>query len=191
MPLGTILATGWASGLNLYGTALILGLAGRMDWADTPSELQEPWVLAVLGALYALEFVVDKVPLLDSAWDAIHTVVRPVGGGLLGVALAADAGSSEALAAVLGGGLSLTAHGAKASARAAINTSPEPFSNVLASLAEDGVVAAMVTLALAAPVVAGVLAVVFAVASVAVTWVLVRAVRTLVRRWRARRQGVP
>ena len=191
MPLGTILATGWASGLNVYGTALILGVAGRLDWAETPPELQETWVLAVLATLYALEFVVDKVPLLDSAWDAIHTVVRPVGGGLLGVALAHDADSSEALAAVLGGSLSLAGHAAKASARAAINTSPEPFSNVIASLAEDGIVAAMVTLALAAPAVAGVLAVVFGLASVAVAWVLVRAVRRLVRRWRARRRGVP
>ena len=188
MPFGELAATGWASGLNLYGTALLLGLVGRLEWADTPEELQRPWVLVVLGVLYALEFVVDKVPWLDSAWDAVHTVVRPLGGALLGVALAHEAGSSEPLAAVLSGGFSLTAHGAKASTRAAINTSPEPFSNVVASLTEDGIVAAMVTLALVSPVVAGVVAVVLALVSIAITWLLVRSVRALVRRWRSRRR---
>ena len=187
MPFGTLAATGWASGLNLYGTALLLGLAGRFGWADTPPELQETWVLVVLGALYALEFVVDKIPWLDSAWDAVHTVIRPIGGGVLGVMLAHDAGSSEPLAAVLGGSFALSAHSAKASTRAAINTSPEPVSNTIASVTEDGIVAGMVTLAFAAPVLAGVIAVVFALASVVVTWVLIRSVRAVARRWRARR----
>lgn len=181
------MATGWASGLSLYGTAFLLGLAGRLGWADTPPELQETWVLVAAGVLYVLELVVDKVAWADSAWDAVHTVVRPIGGGLLGVLFAHDAGSSEAVAALLGGGFSLSAHGAKASTRAAVNTSPEPVSNVVVSVAEDGVVAAMVALALAFPAVAGVVAVVFAVTSVAVTWVLIRFVRKLLRRWRARR----
>ncbi len=195
MPFGMIAASGWASGLNLYGTALILGLAGRLGWAETPGELQHTWVLALLGVLYAVEFVVDKVPWLDSAWDAVHTVIRPVGGALLGVALAADAGSSEALAGVLGGGFALTAHGAKATTRATVNTSPEPFSNVALSLGEDGVVAGLMALALAYPLAAGIVAVVLAVASVAVSWVFVRAIRRLRRRWqerwaRRRRGGV-
>jgi len=182
-----IAATGWASGLNVYGTALLLGLAGRLDWADTPEQLQHPWVLAGLGVLYAVEFVVDKVPWLDSAWDVVHTAVRPIGGALLAAAFAQDAGSSEALAALLGGGFSLSAHSAKASTRAAINTSPEPFSNVLASLLEDGIVAAMVTLALVSPLVAGITAALLAVASVAVTYMLVKAVQALRARWRSRR----
>ena len=189
MPFGTIAAAGWASGLNLYGTALLLGLAGRFDWADTPEELQRPWVLGVLAVLYAVEFVVDKVPWLDSVWDAVHTVIRPIGGALLGVSLVGDAGSSEALAALLGGGFSLSAHSAKASTRAAINTSPEPVTNVAASFAEDGIVAGMVTLALVSPAVAGVVAVILAVLSLVVTWVLVRAVRKVVARWRERRRG--
>ncbi len=191
MPFGTIAAAGWASGLNLYGTALLLGLAGRFDWADTPEELQRPWVLGVLAVLYAVEFVVDKVPWLDSVWDAVHTVIRPIGGALLGVSLVGDAGSSEALAALLGGGFSLSAHSAKASTRAAINTSPEPVTNVAASFAEDGIVAGMVTLALVSPAVAGVVAVVLAVLSLVVTWLLVRAVRKLVARWRERRRSDP
>ena len=100
---------------------------------------------------------------------------------------AADAGSPEVIAALLGGGFSLTAHGAKASTRALANTSPEPVSNISLSLAEDGVVAAMVALALAYPLIAGVVATVFAIGSVAVTWILFRTVRKLRRRWQERR----
>lgn len=187
MPFGTIAASGWASGLNLYATALILGLAGRFGWAETPPQLQHTWVLAVLGVLYLLEFVVDKVPWADSAWDTVHTVIRPVGGALLGMALAHEAGSPELAAALVGGGFSLTAHGAKASTRAAVNVSPEPVSNIVLSVSEDGVVAGMVALALAYPVVAGVVATVFAVLSVAVAWLLIRFVRRARARWRERR----
>jgi hypothetical protein len=187
MLFGTIAAAGWASGLNLYATALLLGLAGRFGWAETPAQLQEPWVLVALGVLYAVEFVVDKVPWADSAWDAVHTVVRPIGGALLGAMLAHEAGDPEVIAALLGGGFSLTAHGAKASTRAAANTSPEPVSNAVLSVAEDGIVAGMVALALAYPVVAGAVAVVLAITSIAVTWVLVRFVRKARARWRARR----
>lgn len=179
VPFGTILAAGWTSGLNLYGTALLLGLAGRLGWADTPPQLQHGWVLAVLGGLYAVEFVADKVPFLDSAWDAVHTVIRPIGGGLLGVALAGDAGASELLGALAGGGLAMTAQAARTTTRAAVNTSPEPFSNVAVSFLEDGVVAGVVALALAAPVVAGVLAVILAVASILLAASLVRAARRL------------
>lgn len=187
MLFGTIAASGWASGLNLYGTALLLGLAGRFGWAETPPQLQHTWVLVVLGILYALEFVVDKIPWADSAWDAVHTVVRPIGGALLGAMFAHEAGDPEVIAALLGGGFSLTAHGAKASTRAAANTSPEPVSNAVLSVAEDGIVAGMVALALAFPAVAGVVAVIFAITSTAVTWVLIRFVRRARARWRERR----
>jgi hypothetical protein len=186
VPFGEIAASGWASGLNLYGTALLLGLAGRLGWADTPEPLQSTAFLVVAALLYVVEFVVDKVPWADSAWDAVHTVVRPIGGALLGVALAHDAGSSEVLAALTSGGFSLTAHSAKATTRAMANTSPEPFSNIALSFAEDGIAAAMVALALAYPVIAGAVAVVAAIASVIVVWVLWRAVLRLRERWRAR-----
>ncbi|MGN6693504.1 MAG: DUF4126 domain-containing protein [Aquihabitans sp.] len=193
MPFGTIMASGWASGLNLYGTVLLLGLAGRFGWADVPSGLQETWVLVAAGVLYVLEFVVDKIPWADSAWDSVHTVIRPIGGGLLGAMFAAEGGDSEVVAALLGGGFSLTAHGAKASTRAMANTSPEPVSNIALSVAEDGVVAGMVALALAFPIVAGVVATVFAIGSIAVTWILFRTVRRAWRRiraWWTRRQAV-
>jgi hypothetical protein len=186
--LGTILASGWASGLNLYGTALLIGLAGRFEWADTPEALQRPEVLATLFALFLVEFVVDKVPWLDSTWDAIHLAIRPLGGALLTGMMAADAGSNEVLVAMVGGTFALTAHGAKSSTRALANTSPEPVSNTALSLGEDGMVAAMVALALAYPVVAGVLAVLLAAACVVVTWVVFRMVRRTRARWRDRRR---
>jgi hypothetical protein len=189
MPFGTIAASGWASGLNLYGTALILGLAGRLGWADTPDQLQSTWFLVLVGVLYAVEFVVDKVPWLDSAWDAVHTVVRPVGGALLGVALAHDAGSSEVLAGLVSGGFSLTAHGAKASTRATANLSPEPVSNVVLSLGEDGVVAGLMVLALAYPAVAGVVTVVLVLTSLGVIYAFAKALTRLRRRWRERRSA--
>ncbi len=189
MPFGMIAAAGWTSGLNLYGTALFLGIAGRAGWADTPEPLQRSWVLGVLAALYLLEFVVDKVPWLDSIWDAVHTFIRPVGGALLGVSLAQDAGSSELLAGLVGGTFSLSAHGAKATTRATVNTSPEPVSNIALSLGEDGVVATLLALAVAYPAVAGGIAVVLAVLSAAVTWMLVRSIRRVRRRWRVRRAG--
>lgn len=187
MPIGTIMASGWASGLNLYGTVLLLGLAGRFGWADTPPELQHTWVLVAAGVLYLVEFVVDKVPWADSLWDSVHTVIRPIGGGIIGAMFAAEAGDPEVVAALLSGGFSLTAHGAKASTRAMANTSPEPVSNISLSLAEDGVVAGMVALALAYPVVAGIVATIFAIGSVAVSWILFRTVRRFWRRLQERR----
>lgn len=189
MPFGTIAASGWASGLNLYGTALLLGLIGRFGWAETPPPLQHTWVLVVLGVLYALEFVVDKVPWADSLWDSVHTVIRPIGGGVLGAMIAHESGDPEVAAALVGGGFSLTAHGAKASTRALANTSPEPVSNVALSFAEDGVVAGMVALAVAFPVIAGIVATVFAICSIAVTWILFRTARNLRRRWVIRRDA--
>ncbi len=187
MELGTILASGWTSGLNLYATVLLIGLAGRFGWAETPEQLQQPAVLAAMFALFLVEFVVDKIPWLDSTWDAIHLAVRPLGGALLSGMMAADSGSSAVLMAMLGGTFALTAHGAKSSTRALANTSPEPVSNIALSLGEDGIVAATVALALAYPVVAGVVAVILALICAVVTWLLLRTVKRARERWRQRR----
>ena len=134
--VGTILGTGWAAGVNLYGTVLLLGLLGRFDVATTPEVLQSPWVLGVAAAMYALEFVADKVPFVDTIWDTLHTVIRPVGAALLGGELAGD-DLSHLLAGGLSGGVALGAHATKAGARIAINTSPEPVTNIGVSLLED------------------------------------------------------
>lgn len=149
----TLIAAGWCSGINAYLTVLLLGLAGRFGWADTPLSLQRPWVLIAAGVLFAIEFVVDKVPVLDSLWDVAHTLVRPGVAAAVGTALAgAELGRPQA--AILAGGLALTGHASKATTRLAINMSPEPFTNIIASVSEDGLVATLVSLAMASPRVA-------------------------------------
>jgi Domain of unknown function (DUF4126) len=117
-------ATSWASGVNAYLTLLILGVAGRYGWAETPASLQQGWVIIVAGVAFVVEFVVDKVPLLDSAWDAMHTIIRPIVGGLSGVAIAgASFGKPQAFIAAAA--LALAGHATKATSRLAINMSPE------------------------------------------------------------------
>lgn len=189
--VGTILGTGWASGINLYGTVLLLGVFGRFDVASTPEVLQSPWVLGVAAAMYALEFVADKIPFVDTVWDTLHTVIRPVGAALLGGELA-----GEELSQLLGGGLSgavaLGSHAAKAGVRMAINTSPEPVTNIGVSLGEDVVVAGMVWFAVTYPWLAGALALVLLVAGFAAlvaAWRLVRSGARRFRRWRAHRHA--
>lgn len=166
----------------MYGVAALLGIAGRFDWTETPAWLQEWWVIAVAGALFATEFVIDKLAAADSAWDAVHTFIRPVAGAvLLG---GADLDGPTVALALGGGGLAFTAHAAKATLRGLVNTSPEPVSNILVSLAEDGLVAALMSLALASPEIALVVTVVLAIASVITTIVLFRFLRAALRRLR-------
>ena len=164
MDLGLIAGTGWASGLNVYAVALILGLMGRFAEAPIPEELTSTPVLIASGTLYLIEFFADKIPYLDNIWDAIHTVIRPVAAGWIGFLLAGEAGLSQVLGAGTSGTLALAAHATKATTRAAVNVSPEPVSNIGLSVFEDGIVAGMVALALAFPLVALIVAVVFAVA---------------------------
>lgn len=148
-------ALGWASGLRLYAVVFLTGLAGWMGWVTLPAGLQvlqHPGVLIVSGALVLVEFVADKVPWVDSAWDALHTFIRiPAGAALAAGVFGADAGAWTVMAALMGGGLAATAHAAKASTRAAANTSPEPFSNIGLSLLGDAAVPAMLWLAWAHP----------------------------------------
>lgn len=169
MLLGAIAGTGWASGLNVYAVIAVLGVAGRAGWVDTPAELQHGWVIAIATAMYAVEFVIDKIPYVDNAWDAVHTFIRP--GLAAAIGAFADGGPRGA---VIAGALALTSHGAKATARLAINVSPEPVSNTIASLTEDGIVAGALVLALTHPRVAGVLAIIAAIACVIVIVVLWR-----------------
>jgi hypothetical protein len=164
MDAGAILGSGWASGLNLYGVVALLGIGGRLGWIDSPSGVQRTWVIVVAVMLYSVEFVADKIPLVDSVWDSVHTVVRPLGAAALTLVLAGQEPTPKTvLLAVLSGSLALTSHGAKATTRLAANTSPEPVSNVLLSLIEDAIVAAMIWLVAKAPVVAGVTAFILAI----------------------------
>ena len=187
----SVISAGWASGVNAYLTVLVLSLAGRAGWGGVPDELQTDRVLIAALVLTAIEFVTDKVPYLDSAWDAVHTAVRPAIGSLLGLALAGEAdanGFDEALAAGGSGALALVSHGVKAGLRLGINASPEPFSNILTSLIEDGLVTGVMLLAIDHPVPAAAIALVLLVSGVALVVLLMqrirRAVRALQRRLR-------
>ncbi|MBK8332909.1 MAG: DUF4126 domain-containing protein [Acidimicrobiaceae bacterium] len=178
-----LVAAGWASGLNAYLTLLILGVAGRAGWAETPHDLQQTWVLAAAGVAFVIEFVIDKVPILDSLWDLGHTFIRPVVGGLTGVAIAgAQLGRPAAFA--LAAGLALIGHLTKTTSRLAINMSPEPLTNILASVAEDGLVAVLVALAMAYPKTATVIAVLAAVIGVLVAILLWKFAKRGLRRVR-------
>lgn len=154
-------ALGWASGLRLYLTVLLVGIAGQMGWLALPPGLQvlaSPLVMGCAGTLALVEFLADKIPLVDSAWDALHTLIRiPAGAALVAGLVSGWAGDHgqawTVMAALAGGGLAATAHAAKASTRAAANTSPEPFSNIGLSLAGDVAVPTMLWLAWAHPLV--------------------------------------
>src|SRR5712671_5554916 len=139
--LGLALGAGFSSGLNLYATIATLGLLERFGIVHLPGSLQvlsHPWVLGIAIALYAIEFLADKIPYVDSVWDAIHTLIRPPAAALVAYGAAGGAPPEWRWgAALLAAGVALTSHGTKASSRAAANTSPEPFSNWTLSLGED------------------------------------------------------
>ncbi len=193
MDLGLLLGTGWASGINLYAVTVLLGLTGRAGWFEAPEVLQHPAVIAVAGVLYLVEFVADKVPYLDNAWDVAHTAIRPLGAAFLGMALAGtdlEAGLAAELGAGAGTGLlALASHATKATARLALNSSPEPVTNVVASVAEDSLVAGVVLLAVTNPLLAGLAAVVLLVSGVAVMVAVWRAAARVRARLRRRRDG--
>jgi hypothetical protein len=139
--LGLALGAGFSSGLNLYATIATLGLLQRYGVIHLPETLQvlaHPWILGIALALYAIEFLADKIPYVDTIWDAVHTLIRPPAAALLayGATVAAPPEWRWG-AALLAGGVALTSHGTKASVRAAVNTSPEPFSNWVLSFGED------------------------------------------------------
>ena len=174
-------ALGWASGFRLYAVVFLTGLAGWMGWMELPPGLQilqHPGVLVASGAMLLAEFFADKIPFVDSVWDAIHTVIRiPAGAALAAGALGADNQAMGWIAAILGGSLAATSHAAKMTTRAAVNTSPEPFSNIGVSLVEDGLVVFMLWLSATHPVAFGIVLVVSIVLAIILLVVLVRFLR--------------
>lgn len=139
--LGFAMGSAWLSGINLYATVLTLGLLQRFNLAHLPGDLQylaHNWVIGVAAGLYAIQFVADKIPAIDSVWDAIHTFIRiPAGAALAASAFAHFDPKVRLIAMLLGGGIALTSHGTKTATRLAANTSPEPFSNIALSLLGD------------------------------------------------------
>jgi len=139
--LSLAMGTAWTSGINLYATVAALGIAGRAEMIKLPADLQvlmHPAVIAVACIMYVIEFFADKVPYVDSGWDVLHTFIRVPAGAILAARSLGDMNPALELVALLGGGaIALAAHGTKATARLAINASPEPFSNWFASVTED------------------------------------------------------
>ncbi len=157
----TIFSTGWTSGINSYATVLVLSLLGRAGVGGVPDGLDQNWVLFAAAGMFTVEFFTDKVPFLDSAWDSIHTVIRPLIGAVLGFSFAGENGIDGIEEAVGAGGSGLTAlasHGVKAGLRLGVNTSPEPASNIFVSLVEDGVVGVVTVLAIQFPELAALIA---------------------------------
>ena len=179
-------ALGWASGIRLYLVVFITGLAGMLGWIPLPaglSVLQHPAMLAGSGFMLFVEFFADKIPGVDSLWDMVHTVSRgPAGAALAAGVFGADSAMMGTVAALMGGTLAATAHATKATTRAAINTSPEPFSNVAMSLAEEGAVMGMLWLATNYPITFGFVLIVVLALSVVLIVVLLRFLKAVLRK---------
>jgi hypothetical protein len=176
--VGLLLGSGWASGINLYLVTLLLGIASRLGWGEVPEIFGRTEFLVIAAILAAIEFVADKIPYVDNVWDSVHTVLRPLGAAVIGALLTGESTSLvTAVGAVVYGGLALNAHPAKASTRVAVNASPEPVSNVVLSVAEDLLVAGLMTLALMFPVLTAVLVFALVVSAGALTIWLFRRVR--------------
>ena len=182
--LASLLA--WASGLRLYLVMFAVGVAGHYGWYDLPKGLevlQHPWVIGAAGFMLAMEFVADKVPAIDSAWDAIHTFIRIPAGALLAAGATGDSLSALTVAAgLLGGTITAGTHFTKAGGRAVINTSPEPFSNWGASFTEDVLVVSGIWLALTHPLVFLLLLLLFLLMLVWLIPKVWRGIRTVVER---------
>lgn len=178
-------ALGWASGFRLYAALFLTGLSGFMGWIELPSGLQvlqHPAVLGASGFMLFVEFFADKIPYVDSLWDAVHTLIRiPAGAALAAGALGADGTAMAWIAALVGGSLAATSHATKMTTRAAVNTSPEPFSNVAVSLFEDGLVVFLLWLSAAHPAVFTLVLVVSIVVAVVLLVVLVKFLKAVVR----------
>ncbi|MGC3993884.1 MAG: DUF4126 domain-containing protein [Propionicimonas sp.] len=180
-------ASGWASGLNAYATVFLLGLIGRLGGvAGIPEGFQRTDVLVIMGVLAVVEFFADKIPYLDSIWDAVSTFIRPVAGALIGALLAGANGDLLPVTmGALGGVTALVSHTARAGVRLAVNTSPEPISNIGASLVGDAALITVLSLAIAYPVQAALLAALLLAGTIALAILLLAQIRKGVAALRA------
>ena len=182
--LPLVVTSGWASGVNSYLVVLFLGVAGRLGLEGVPVVLTRTDVLVIAGLLYAMEFVADKIPLIDSSWDAVSTAIRPTVGAIIALMLAGDVSTlQQATYAVLGGGTALASHAVKAGLRLAVNTSPEPVTNVGTSVLEDVTVVGVLLLAIAHPWLALAVALTLLAVGAGLVVFLVRRIRRGWRRW--------
>jgi Domain of unknown function (DUF4126) len=182
-PTGLLAGSGWSAGLNLWAVVGLLGIAGRAGWADTPELLHNPFVIAAAIVLYAAEFVIDKIPLLDSAWDIANTAIRPTGAAALALLMTPHESTPHRVLAVAGAtAAALTSHSAKASLRAVVNISPEPVSNIIASLSEDTLAFALVGFAFHHPRATVIITIAASVGCVAFVWWAMRTLRRVGRK---------
>ncbi|MEL5961064.1 DUF4126 domain-containing protein [Streptomyces sp. CLV115] len=188
--LPLVFTSGWASGINSYAVVLLLGVFGVTGLSDeVPASLQRTDVLVVAGVLFLCEVVADKIPYVDTVWDSVHTVVRPLAGAVVAALLAGESGSlPELAAAAIGGSTALMSHLVKAGTRMAVNSSPEPFSNVAVSIAEDLGVAGIVTFAIFHPVAAAVIAGTLLLLGIVIVAFLASRIRRFLRRRAQRRE---
>jgi uncharacterized membrane protein len=186
--LGTAAGSAWLSGINLYATVVTLGVLQKFQLVKLPGGLDmlgEWWVILLAAALYVIEFVADKVPAVDTAWDAVHTFIRVPAGAILAASAFADFDPAVKMAAmILGGGIALSSHGAKAATRLAANTSPEPVSNVALSLTEDVVAFGSTILMVFFPIAMLIIVVIFLIVTIWLTPKIIRALRRLIARIR-------
>lgn len=175
--------SGWASGLNSYLVVLVLGIADRVGHVQMIPDALGSWpVLAIAAVMYVFEFVADKIPYLDSVWDGVSTFIRPAVGAAVGALIAGNAHNiheslNQGMSALVGGSTALGAHATKAGTRLAANTLPEPFTNLMLSFGEDGLVLGVMALALAHPIIAGSIAGVLLVLGLGVLFFVIRGIR--------------
>ncbi|MEU1467668.1 DUF4126 domain-containing protein [Streptomyces sp. NPDC005761] len=188
--LPLVFTSGWASGINAYAVVLLLGIFGATGVTDeVPASLQRTDVLVVAGVLFLCEVVADKIPYVDSVWDTAHTVIRPLAGAVVAALLAGESGSLPELAAgAVGGSTALMSHLVKAGTRMAVNTSPEPFSNIAVSIAEDLGVAGVVTFAIFHPWIAAGIAAALLLLGLVILVFLASRIRRFLRRRAQRRE---
>jgi hypothetical protein len=186
--LPLVFSSGWASGVNAYLVVLVLGIADRVGGLSEIPDVLGRWdVLTVAFFLYAMEFVADKIPYVDSTWDVVSTAIRPTVGAVIGVLIAGDADTlDQAVAGVVGGGTALLSHTVKAGSRLAINSSPEPITNITASVVEDVAVLGVIWFAIENPRAAAAIAGVLLAGGLILLYFLARLVRRGWRRWKKR-----
>lgn len=191
--LALVFSSGWGAGINSYLVVLVLGVCEDVTKTERIPHVLGTWpVLVAAGLLYALEFVGDKIPYVDSVWDGVSTFIRPTVGAVIGVLLAGDASSlDQAVLGVVGGSTALASHSVKAGSRLAINASPEPFTNTIASLTEDMSVLGVVALATAHPHVAAAIAGTLLVVGLIALFFLAKLIRKGWRRWKMKEGETP
>jgi hypothetical protein len=196
--LGFALGTSFASGLNLYATVAAAGFFQRFGIIQLPDSLQvlaNPFVLGIAVVMFVVEFIADKIPYVDSVWDVVHTFIRPPAAALISYSAFGHVPEEwKITAALLAGGVALTSHGAKATTRAAANTSPEPISNWTLSALEDALAVFLAWMAAEHPILTAAIVVVLVILAVLLIWKLIGYVQVLrdrVRAWRTRPAGPP